>query len=112
MNLEDPLYKKIENEGDNNTQDESQESNEPLKRTDTPSLEKDEEPSTVEVDDFDEDDEFDRDVEEEEDLNKEITKIEISNEEPSGSSLDDDDENMMENVDENTGDTSENNKIM
>lgn len=66
------------------------------------------------MDDLDEDDEFDRDVEEDDSLSKEISNIEVPKE---GSSLEDDDEKNMENVDEtsveDTGDskTTMNNKI-
>jgi hypothetical protein len=64
------------------------------------------------VDDLD--DEFDRDVEEDDSLSKEISNIELPEE---GSSLEDVDENNMENVDESVdGDKGEskttmNNKI-
>jgi hypothetical protein len=73
-------------------------------------MEKESEVSTIKVDDLDEDDEFDRDVEEEDSLSKEISNIEVPKE---GSSLEDDDENNMENVDESTeGDAGGNKSTM
>jgi hypothetical protein len=66
--------------------------------------------STIVVDDLDQDDEFDRDVDADDSLSKEISNIELPEE---GSSLEDDEDNNMENIDESAdGDTGDSKSTM